>query len=165
MLLGLNYSLNSCLNNIKQKSTIRCLSFRNIMLSIHWFYNLLWITDSNIFDRVGRIDICLWFVFEDFWPDLLKTAVMWVSFQMSGKGPISNILLNNLEMEYDIGFAMRWIPQWNTTIWFVPVIYVKNEEKLLALFNEDVKMEPMKFMDQLKTFFSIIDVFKAFWCI
>ena len=149
MLLGLNYSLNSCLNNIKQKSTIRCLSFRNIMLSIHWFNNLLWITDSNIFDRIGRIDICLWFVFEDFWPDLLKTAVMWVSFQMSGKGPISNILLNNLEMEYDIGFAMRWIPQWNTTIWFVLVIYV-------------IKWH-LKCLDLKKSFSSILDIFNANW--
>ena len=105
------------------------------------------ITDSNIFDRVGRIDICLWFVFEDFWPDHLKTAVMWVSFQMSGKGTISNILLNNLEMEYDIGFAIKWIPQWNTTIWFVPVIYV-------------IKCH-LKCLDLKKSFSSILDIFNA----
>ena len=81
------------------------------------FNNLLCITDSEIFDRVGKSDIGRKDDLSVFGPDLLYTAVIWAIFQLLGKYPISNILFKSLESEKEIGVAIKCInlpgvPKW-----------------------------------------------------
>ena len=66
-------------------------------------------TDSQIFDKVGKIDIGRKFALSVLSPDLLWIAVMCSIFQMSGKWPSSNKLLNSLDKENDIGVEIKWI--------------------------------------------------------
>ena len=66
-------------------------------------------TDSQIVDKVGKIELGRKFDLSVLAPDFLWIAVMWAIFQISGKWPISNKLLNNLDNEKDIGVEMKCI--------------------------------------------------------
>ena len=59
-------------------------------------------TASMTLDRVGNIEIGLKLDFEFFDPLLLYIGMIWAIFQISGKWPISNKLLNNFESEPEI---------------------------------------------------------------
>ena len=73
------------------------------------FNNLACITDSEIFDRVGKSDIGRKDDLSVLGPDLLYTAVMCAIFQLVGKYPISNILFKSRESEKEIGVAIKCI--------------------------------------------------------
>ena len=77
--------------------------------------------DSKTFDRVGNKEMGQKLVLHVLGPDFLYIAVIWASFQMSGKCPISNILLKRRDIEKDMGVEIRLInfpeiPQWKSVI-------------------------------------------------
>ena len=78
-----------------------------ISFSKQCFNILSCITDSHLFDRVGKIKIGLKLDLSVLGPDLLYTAVMCASFQLFGKWPISNKLFKSLESENESGVAIN----------------------------------------------------------
>ena len=66
-------------------------------------------TDSQIFDKVGNKEIGRKFLLSVFEPDFLKIAVTCAVFHKSGNCPASNKLLNNLDIENEMGVEIRWI--------------------------------------------------------
>ena len=101
--------------------------------------SLAWTTDSQTFERVGRIEIGLKLILSFFEPLLLYIAEIWAIFQISGNCPISKRLLNNLESEDDIWVDMSCknfpeIPQWDEWDFFNPLMNFPNSNGEVFMF-------------------------------
>ena len=114
-------------------------------------------TDSQILEIVGRIEIGRKELLSVLGPDLLYTAVTCANFHKWVKWPISNRLLNNLDIENDIVVEIIWmnfpgIPHWEKCDFLIFLINFATSmgevfNKLTPSFLSKVKPEPGEFED------------------